>query len=288
MRKLEPDFLHAFTKGHLQSLAQRVREDKDLDLQIRENYINIYYKGHSLLKLDSNFSGESEFAKNVEALSKIKLDTPATTKEFIDQIPFLKEEVIKNRIKTNKQNLEGEYEQLIIRANNLEKKTTSEYYIIDRQYQTSKEEKANRFDLTGFYWNNESPKSNSVVPLSFLEVKFGLNQDIQNLDEQLGRYYGYVKNNINDLIQEYKVMLDQRLQLGLYNQSEEKLQALKKIKFSKDINEFYFHVVLVDYNPKSSYVVTAREKLKRLSFAKQIRIFYKGFALWHDDGEKLI
>ena len=235
MRKLEPDFLHAFTEGHLQRLAQRVREDKDLDLQIRENYINIYYKGHSLLKLNSNFSGESEFAKNVEALSKIKLDTPATTKEFIDQIPFLKEEVIKNRIRTNKQNLEGEYEQLIIRANNLEEKTASEYYIIDRQYQTSKEEKANRFDLAGFYWKNRS--SNSVVPLSFLEVKFGLNQDIQNLDEQLSRYYGEVKDHTSDLIQEYKVMLEQRLQLGLYNQGEKKLQALRKVEFKRYIKK---------------------------------------------------
>lgn len=287
MRKLETNFLNAFTGGHLQSLAQRVREDKDLDLQIRENYINLYYKGHSLLKLHSNYKGESEFVKNIGSLSRIELDDAAKTKEFIDKLPLIKEEVLQNRIKTNKQNLEGEYEQLVIRANNLEEKTMSEYYIIDRQYQTSQKEKVNRFDLTGFYWNNELPHSNSIVPLSFLEVKFALNNDIQDLDDQLNRYYGYVKENTTDLVEEYKVMLEQRLQLGLYNQAENKLQALGKVEFSKDINDFHFHVVLVDYNPRSQLVERAKAKLKLLPFEKQIRIFYKGFALWQNDGETL-
>ena len=198
MRKLESDFLNAFTEGHLQKLAQRVREDKDLDLQIRENYISLYYKGHSLLKLRDDFKGESEFSKHIESLSKIELNDVVKTKDFIDKLPLFKEAVFQNRIKTNKQNLEGEYEQLVIRANNLEEKTTSEYYIIDRQYQTSQQEKANRFDLTGFYWNNASPQSNSIVPLSFLEVKFALNNDIQDLDDQLNRYYEHVKANTND------------------------------------------------------------------------------------------
>lgn len=284
-RGLEADFLACFTKGHLAELVQRVREDKDLDFQIRENYINIYYKGHSLLKLTPNFKVESAFIKDVEVPSFLYKEKDS--KRFVETIPMIKDEIRKWTVKTNKENLEGEYEQLIIRANNLEKKTASEYYIIDRQYQTTEKVGINRFDLTGFYWNNNSPSTNKNVPMSFIEVKFSLNNDIQELDEQLGRYYEHVKSNINELVKEHQEVFKQQLKLSLINQNTEKLAALSKITFSTDINEVHFVVVLVDYNPNSELLKRAKAKLKKLSFAKQIKFFYAGFAIWEQDAETL-
>ena len=52
MPKLSESFLQALRSGFLSSLTKRVVEDIDLDLEIRSNSINIYFKGNSLLKLD--------------------------------------------------------------------------------------------------------------------------------------------------------------------------------------------------------------------------------------------
>ena len=51
MRHLSEGFISNLKHGYLSGIVQRVIEDKDLDLQIRDNYLNIYYKGNSLLKL---------------------------------------------------------------------------------------------------------------------------------------------------------------------------------------------------------------------------------------------
>lgn len=284
-RGLNESLLELFKNGHLNTLIQCVRADKDLDFQIRENYINIYYKGHSLVKLSENLKIESAFIKNTQA--PLYLNNEEDTKKFIATMPVIKEEIRSWRVENNKENLEGEYEQLLIRANNLEEKTASEYYMIDRQYQTEKEMGMNRFDLTGFYWNNKSPRSNKVVPLSFIEVKFGLNNDIQNLHEQLERYYNYVKNHTNELVEEYQVIFAQKLKLNLMNQNEDKLRALSEVKFSNNIDDFRFVIVLVDYNPRGKLVERAKIGLKKLSFADQIRIYYTGFALWEQNAELL-
>ena len=51
MRQLPATFMHALTDGFLRGITRLVRIDHDLDLEIRDNYLNIYYKGNSLLRL---------------------------------------------------------------------------------------------------------------------------------------------------------------------------------------------------------------------------------------------
>ena len=55
MRTLSKTFLHCLKKGFLSSITEQVRHDPDLSLEIRDNYINLYYKGNSLLNLDELF-----------------------------------------------------------------------------------------------------------------------------------------------------------------------------------------------------------------------------------------
>ncbi len=52
MRRLSNSFMQTLTSGFLTGLTRKVKQDKDLDLELRENYLNVYYKGNSLLKLD--------------------------------------------------------------------------------------------------------------------------------------------------------------------------------------------------------------------------------------------
>jgi len=51
MRKLEDHFLEDLKTGLLNALLNYVKADNTLDLEIRENYINIYYRGGNLLRV---------------------------------------------------------------------------------------------------------------------------------------------------------------------------------------------------------------------------------------------
>ena len=149
MRELSISFMEALQSDFLSGILQTVHNDKDLDLQIRENYINLYFKGNSLLKLsegvDNNYKVDihSKFVDTLEI--PLSLKNEKSTELFLQAVPALKE----NIIRIGKTSLEVEYEQLIIRANNREMRNNSEYFLIDRQYSLAKE----RFDLMGFYWN---------------------------------------------------------------------------------------------------------------------------------------
>lgn len=277
MRQLSPDFMTALKTGFLAGLTQAVIADKDLDLQIRNNYLNIYYKGNSLLRLAELTPGQ--YRVELHEKFKAELLLPAllvdeqTTASFLGQLPYLKE----NIIKYGKSSLEIEYEQLIIRANNLEPRNNSEYFILDRQYATQ----AGRFDLTGFVWPRNKRRRGQEVPLCFMEIKFALNPDIQEVHQQLARYYEVIKADPQALADEAEAIFKQKLELGLFKQDPARLAALQTLEFSGDIDQFQFILILVDYNPYSSHFNLAQ--LKQLPFAQQVKIFHSGFAMWQQN-----
>ncbi|MEN9933985.1 MAG: hypothetical protein RLZZ387_564 [Chloroflexota bacterium] len=144
MRGLSPNFITALQSGILSGLRQRVLADNDLDLQIRDGYLNIYYKGNSLLKLTEQGGGRYRVTINAKFTGDVRLPditNVATAEQFLRAIPQLKEAIITHGASS----LEVEYEQLIIRSNNQETRTNSDYYIVDRQYVDG----AARFDLVG-------------------------------------------------------------------------------------------------------------------------------------------
>jgi hypothetical protein len=278
MRKLSKNFMDALTSGFLSRLTQRVVQDKDLDLEIRDNYLNIYFKGNSLLRLAEKSPGDYQVTIHRKFLRGCsvpeRLTDEASVTQFLDAVPFLK----KNIIQDGQSSLEVEYEQMIIRANNYERRSASEYFIIDRQYVAGQ---SGRFDLTGFYWNRNRRRKYQTVPLCLMEIKFALNADIQNVDQQLQRYYEAVKQDAQSLAAEAESMLRQKLELGLFDQPKNRLEAMKTLKISRDIEEFQFILFLIDYNPFSHLLDEA--KLAVLPFANQLRIFRGGFALWNEN-----
>ncbi len=57
---------------------------------------------------------------------------------------------------------------------------------------------------------------------------------------------------------------------------------METLTFAREIEQFQFILILVDYNPHS--LKFNEEKIKNLPFADQVLIFNTGFAMW---GEKL-
>jgi hypothetical protein len=280
MRGLSDTFLTCLKTGFLSGITEDVKRDQDLNLEIRDSYINIYYKGNSLLKLDEtkSFRYKAEISpKFVEGINIPIFFTEANIDRFIREIPNIKQ----NIVKLGKRSLEIEYEQMIIRANNFEPRNNSEYFIVDRQYV----DPAGRFDLTGIFWEMHHRKRNQEVPVCLMELKFALNSDIKEVHDQLSRYYTAIKPRAAEIAVEMQKVFRQKLELGLYRQSEDRLDALKTLSFSKNIEQFQFILVLVDYNQNSSMLHLAN--LANLPFANQIKIYRCGFAMWERDMEPL-
>src|SRR5688500_11431446 len=156
MRELSKTFLKCLKSGFLSQITECVKRDHDLNLEIRDSYINIYFKGNSLLKLAEVGSLPQYRAQiHQKFLGGIKMPldfTESTTPEFVKNLPFIKENIIRNKGGS----LEVEYEQMIIRANNYEPRNNTEYFVIDRQYAV----KEGRFDLTGIHWRRHGRQKN--------------------------------------------------------------------------------------------------------------------------------
>jgi hypothetical protein len=262
--------------GFLSGITKVVLNDKDLDLHIRDNYLNVYYKGNSLLRLVE--SNENRYIvdlhlKFLEGITVSDLTDHGSTDQFIQKIPAIKENIIHH----GKSSLEIEYEQLIIRANNNEMRNNTEYFIVDRQYALGRD----RIDLMGIFWPREKRRKYQTVSPCVIEVKFALNTDISEVHNQLHRYYSLVKKNAEVIAKDLEKSFRQRLDLELYEQRKNRLEAMKTLKFSRDVNQFQFILILVDYNPFSSKFDIQR--LTELPFANQVKVFHGGFAMWEKE-----
>jgi hypothetical protein len=277
MRSLSPTFMAALKTGFLSDLRKEAVQDFDLNLEIRENYINLYYKGNSLLRLEESPGGR--YKVDVHEKFRVDLAVPSTipdhdtTAQFVQLIPHLK----RNILRAGRQSIETEYEQLIIRANNFERRNNSEYFLLDRQYVVGKA----RFDLMGFCWPRDRRARRQEVPMCLMEVKFALNSDIADVHSQLDRYYHAVEPLAKDMAEEAEAVFRQKIDLGLYDRSPRR-DALRTLRISRNFSTFQFILILVDYNPNSTLFDCW--KLAQLPFANQIRLFSGGLAMWQQNG----
>jgi hypothetical protein len=92
VRQLSETFMSVLQGGFLTPLIQRVRSNPDLDLQIRDNYLHIYYKGNSLLKLgeaDTTRYKPEIHRKFLSGMVVPDLVDKETTSRFLRYIPQL-------------------------------------------------------------------------------------------------------------------------------------------------------------------------------------------------------
>ena len=273
MRQLSNTFMNALNEGHLNPLTNLVRDDDSLDFQIRENEINIYFKGNVLLKLHSNYkiTIDDKFTKGCDKIEFLNEAVEVTS--FIKNVPY-----IKHQITLHSSTNEREYEQLFIRTNNCDL-NPSEYFILDRQY-TREGETNSQLDMIGLHWSRNNRQKNKTVPLSIFEIKYALNNDISTVHEQLQRYYDYVNNNFENLAMEMESILKQKTSLKVLSKSKKYDidKKLGKLSIVKDPKLVHYVIVLVDYNPNSTLLNL--NILRELEFYKQVKIFHCGLGLW--------
>jgi hypothetical protein len=273
MKEISENYIQSLKGGFLLHLPNHVTSDNFLDLQIRTCYLLIYYKGNSLLKwtempgsrlrveIHHKFTGGDRIPNLIDLES---------TDAFLARVPLIKERIFE----FGNCSLETEYEQLSIRANNQERRSNSEYFIVDRQYSVGRE----RFDLLGIKWARGRRSKGQTVQPCLMEIKFALNADISNVHRQLESYYNLIAANIAEITSDMESSFKQRLELGLYDQPANRLAAMKTLQISRALEDFHIILVLVDYNPHSRHLDL--EKIAALPFADQVRIYFSGFAMW--------
>jgi len=264
--------------GIYNRLVERVRKDKDLDLEFRGKYISIYYQGHSILKLyqSGGVVIDKKFKRNIADVPE-RLKTLEDVDKYLKLLPQIKDNVAYrpqegNEKKRSSKSRELEFEQLLVRANNLESRNNSEYIIIDRQYMVNQGK--DRWDLVALRWPRDKRRQKGY--LSIIEVKYGLNPDIPKLKSQIKRYGGYLEQYLEAICTDMQQILRDKLDLGLIIKTEGQTKQLKQLRLATQIETTELIVYLIDYNPYSKLI----EKAEKPEFPGKVRIALGGLALW--------
>jgi hypothetical protein len=291
--KMEEEFI----SGTLKPLLEVVKRDRDLILEFRDPFAAaIYCKGQSL-EIKSSRDGDKIIYSTISADKKfleegsLRLQSAQEAELFVkEKLPFVKQRMAEHR----SEGMEIEFEQALIRANNLEAKLNTDYFIVDRQALLASGQ--DRIDVLGIYWPDHG--SSEDVSLALIEVKFSLYGGIETLAEQVKGYYNALAKNIvpplpdgtceimGGIADHTEKLLQQKLRLGLItgasNQALEKLRT--KIRVSRDPKRVKIVVAMVDYNLRSPRLSLQIPKLRRLEDEMKLKypieVMHLGYGLW--------
>ena len=189
-RGLSPDFIKDLidkNSGWLKEILAYVKKDNTLDLEIRKNYIDIYYRGGKILEItergkckknsekikykDSKYTYEydEKYLKNLAYSPGNALNTYIAVGEWNNYFPMMKQAMDFHFSTYAKE--EREYQQLVVRENNYSSIANStDYFIIDVEYQFGNKF---RFDLIAVEWPTTSRRSPKKPKLIIIEMKYG-------------------------------------------------------------------------------------------------------------------
>lgn len=179
-RQLDKGFIDDLIedKGQLRGLLDYVQADNTLDLQIRGNYINIYYRGGNVLKVSKKgnsytFRFDPKYLNQSSASQKSLILKHKDGPEWDTYFPLAKQAM--DFFFSKKKKDEREFQQLVVRENNTSSVASStDYFIIDIEYDNRSKA---RFDLIAVEWPSTTSHrklSKSFRPkLVVIEMKCG-------------------------------------------------------------------------------------------------------------------
>lgn len=224
-RELSKTFLADLKNGGglLHPILERIMRDHTLMLAIRENYINIYYRGGNILRITWNPSKKSYqafFDKKYNTTGQVLplrppfIKSPSDAATWVQTFPALKEVVDFYFSKHKKP--EREFQQLVARENNCSTiSNETEYFISDIEFADS--DLRARFDILAIRWSASASnrKSGSNCRAALIEMKYG--------DKALGSIAGLLKHlqDIDSLISSSRYELLLGTMEAQFNQLDE-------------------------------------------------------------------
>lgn len=166
--------------GKLNPLLSRIQNDDTLIAGIRNDCLDVYYRGGCLLHLTRK--GEiykAEFDENYDVDERLKnTNIPNKVKGcddikiWLDALPEIKD-VMDMHLGLEKDKLEREFQQVVVRENNFSKVAEStEYFITDIEYADRSNPDA-RFDMLGVQWSAQERANPKNCRPVLIEMKFG-------------------------------------------------------------------------------------------------------------------
>jgi len=179
MRGLKPFFFNALKAGSLNPLLNYVQDDNTLDLEIRNNYINIYYRGGNVLRVNNDknlrfvYHFEEKYLNNHPFITPLTLTNFKNNQDWNNFFPLAKQAMDYYFTKDSKH--EREFQQLVVRENNNSSIANgTDYFIIDIEYDNHAHA---RFDIIAVEWPSNASKrkmqKDYKPKLVVIEMKYG-------------------------------------------------------------------------------------------------------------------
>ena len=230
MRSLDEEFLSALRQGCLAQLTQMVRSDTTLCLELRGDYVNVYYRGSNLLEVRQSPHPAAEYSilfdTNYFADAK-EVDLPhQTVRQREDLTPWLAicpklKQAIDRWLSSVKANSERETQQLLVRENNFSAVARdTDYYVCDIEYQSEH----GRFDMIAVHWPSIPAvrKRAGDRRLAFVELKYG-DGALENLHAHIHHVNRFAGNahRLSEFKNDMVRVFNQKLGLQLINCGKE-------------------------------------------------------------------
>lgn len=281
-RGLSPQFINDLKTGILHPILNRVHSDNTLTLEIRDGYINLYYRGSSLIQLREQSKDYAiEFNLNYMNSVPVRTNSPSWpellpksisssthSQELVACFCWMKEGI--DLTLSDKETGEREMQQLVIRENNRTKIANStDYLIADIEY-THTDFPNLRLDMVSVFWpsNSQARQRHNQMQIGIIEMKYG--------DSALTGKAG-IKKHINDMEifakhlptfrEEMEIVVKQKAELGLLSISAlDETGSKRHEKIELQISEKpEWILLLANHDPESTKLNSELENLVTLS-----------------------
>ncbi|MDK2980182.1 MAG: hypothetical protein PWQ55_529 [Chloroflexota bacterium] len=166
------------TGGRLHPILKKLHRDQTLQLAIREDSINIYYRGGNILKISELRSGmyQTWFDPKYDRHGRGLPNAPAVIQNAGDAgvwaATFAQRKDLMDEFFSTHRNAEREFQQLVVRENNASPvANSSEYFITDIEAADSG--LGCRFDMLAVCWPANRRQNESGCWPAFIEMKYG-------------------------------------------------------------------------------------------------------------------
>lgn len=297
VKMISDSFIYDLKEGALSKILKYVKADSTLQMELRKNGINIYYRGGSLIKIKENKTNEytAYFDKNyitshdsesvmIQCIDGI--NTVEKTKKLIDFIPKIKQQMDFWMTVKKPNGGEREYQHIVAKENNSGNiGKYSDYFICDIEYAGHlNKDKNYKFDMIGVKWpsNSEARKNNDNLNICIIGMKYGENSDSKILNH-MEEIYKFLccKDNLTNLKEEMKEIYKVKSQLGLIYPYES-----VDIGFSDKVEVIF---IFANQNPKhNTFFEEIKEKevyknLSQISDLKVAKGSFMGYGLYEEN-----
>ena len=266
MRKLSDNFLKFLDENKdIRNFMSKLKKDSTLDFEIRENKLQVYYRGAELFSIEEDLTNK-KFSFKKSPNKYIEQQEDEVNKETIKEMLHCKIPQRKNildQIKINgPEGSERETQQIIVRENNLNTNADqTDYYIADIEYAVSSSNL--RFDLLAARTLHDgSDRSTSPKRFAIIELKYSTsvifengkkdsvdgNEGKSSLKGHFSDLAKFIANesNLIELKEQIKSSFNQKLKLGFIKKP--KVDCDLKIT-DKDLYEKpEYIIILANYN----------------------------------------